>query len=274
MSASRRTDIPAFYLDRLIEWINRGYVDVPNPYSGKRYRVGLRPDEVHTLVLWSKNFGPFLAKAGMFKSYRLYFLFTINDMPRFEPGVPPLDTRLMQIEQLAKTYGPERMAWRFDPVIFGAGGPITGIDAFSRIGERIAAAGITRVIFSFLSLYGKVRRRNESRGLGIVDPPCEVKREYASELAGAAAGMGLDLESCCGDIGDVDGVRQSSCINGRLLGGLAGEPADTSPDRGQRNNCHCTVSRDIGSYADMPCPAGCVYCYANPILKTAKELPC
>jgi len=264
ISASRRTDIPAYYLDRLLEFIKQGYAEVRNPYSQKRYRVGLRPEEVHTLVLWSKNFRRFLENSDSFSRYNLYFLFTINDMPELEPGIPDLRKRLDQIHELAVRYGAERIAWRFDPVIFRSDGPVSGPETFQKIGEHIAQTGITRVIFSFLDMYGKVKKRNKALNLNLIDPPEAVKVEYAARLAGIAGALGMSLESCCENLGNIEGITASSCINGALLARITGEPADTSKDKGQRKGCNCTVSRDIGSYDDMPCPNGCLYCYANP----------
>lgn len=266
ISASRRTDMPSCYLDVLIDFIRRGQAEVPNPYSGRTAIVDLRPENVHTIVLWSKNFGPFLARDSVFTPYRLYFLFTINDMPGLEPGVPTLDERLEQAEELARRYGPERIGWRYDPVVFRTDAPVSTIDSFEAIGSRLARAGVTRAIFSFLDLYGKVRARNRSLGLGIVDPPLQVKLDYASRLAEAAASLGMSLQSCCESLAVLDGITPSSCIDGALLSRLAGEPAPALRDKGQRKNCGCTVSRDIGSYRDMPCANGCLYCYANPVI--------
>ncbi len=272
ISASRRTDIPARYLDRLILGIRRGFVEVPHPWSGKVSVVDLRPDAVHTIVLWSKNFRPFLEKDRMFGEYNLYFLFTINDMPSMEPGIPPVRERLDQLAELARRYGPERIGWRFDPVVFDAEGPVSEIGTFARIGEAAARLGVTRAIFSFLDLYGKVRKRNDRYGLGIVDPPGDVKREYAVGLARCAHELGLTLESCCENTDGIEGIQRGSCIDGNLLSRLAGEEIGSRRDTGQREACNCSQSRDIGSYADMPCHNGCMYCYANPVLRAAPSL--
>ena len=273
ISASRRTDMPAHYLDRLTGFIQQGFAEVRNPYSGKKYIVSMKPEVVHTLVLWSKNFKHLLENTLYFKDYNLYFLFTINNMPELEPSIPGLDERLDQMEELAVRYGPQRIAWRYDPVIFKSDGPVSDIETFLRIGVRVAATGVTRTIFSFLDMYGKVKKRNEILQLHLVDPPLEVKMDFAKKLAGAASECGLSLESCCEDLEGIEGIVKSSCINGRLLSGLAGEPADITRDSGQRKACNCTVSRDIGSYSDMPCPNGCLYCYANPDIPVLEGKP-
>ncbi len=268
ISASRRTDMPAYYLDHLIHFIKQGFAEVKNPFSGAKYIVKLRTEDVHTLVLWSKNFRFFLEKSSFFKNYNLYFLFTINDMPHLEPGIPVLQERLEQLYELTRRYGSERIAWRYDPVIFTDKGPVSDIETFSRIGEKVADSGVTRTIFSFLDMYGKVRKRNEKLKLNLFDPSEEVKIEYTVELAGAANKLGLSLECCCEKLIYIEGITESSCINGHILSGLAGEDAKLTKDPGQRETCNCTVSRDIGSYDDMPCPNGCLYCYANPKIET------
>ena len=265
ISASRRTDMPACYLDRLRYFIKQGYAEVTNPYSGEKNTVDLRPEKVHTIVLWSKNFRGFLKKSVDFRKYQLYFLFTINDMPDLEPVIPPLSERLDQVQELASRFGPERIAWRYDPVIFNADGPVSTVESFERIGHSVMKAGVKRAIFSFLDLYGKVKNRNEKYSLHIIDPPLSCKIEYASRIAGIAGDIGLTLESCSESLGSIEGVTPSACIDGRLLSELSGEPVKLVKDKGQRAACNCTVSRDIGSYRDMPCFNGCFYCYANPV---------
>ncbi len=269
ISASRRTDMPGRYYDVLAAALRRERIEVVNPFSGAVSIVDLAPERVHTLVLWSKDYGRVLADPSPLGPYRLYIIFTINDLPVFEPNLPPLEDRLWQLAELAARYGPERICWRFDPVVFTGEPPRAGLDAFSRIGERVRAAGVTRAVFSFLDLYGKVRARNTRFGLGLVDPPRVMKRAAAADLAARARVLGLDLESCAEEAVDVPGIASNGCIDGRLLSRLAGEPADISPDRNQRSLCRCTKSRDIGSYRDMPCPHGCLYCYANPMIPRA-----
>jgi len=271
ISASRRTDIPAFYLEHLIRFVKQGYAEVVNPYSGMVSRVTLHPESVHTLVLWSKDFNLFLQKSDSFGDFNLYFLFTVNEIPFLEPRVPPVSARLEQARELALRFGPERIGWRFDPVIFSSEGPVTPVETYGRIGFEMVKAGVRRSIFSFLDLYGKVSARIERLSLDIIDPPLEIKREYAFRLASQASELGISLESCSEDLGGIDGITPSSCIDGRILSSLTGEPAPLTKDCGQRSSCRCTVSRDIGSYSLMPCPHGCLYCYANPIVRFEPE---
>jgi hypothetical protein len=95
LSVSRRSDIPAFYLDWFAAGIKKGFFDVINPYNRRTSRVDARSRKVHSIVFWSKNFGPFLdgpcpdllERMG----YPLFFNFTITGAPSFlEPNLPPL----------------------------------------------------------------------------------------------------------------------------------------------------------------------------------------
>ncbi|MBT4482686.1 MAG: DUF1848 family protein, partial [Candidatus Latescibacteria bacterium] len=82
-----------------------------------------------------------------------------------------------------------------------------------------------------------------------------------------AINSGLSLKSRSEKLDSIEDITPPSCIDGSLLSWLSGEPADFSKERGQRADCNCTVSRDIGSYNDMPCFHGCLYCYANPVIR-------
>jgi DNA repair photolyase len=266
VSASRRTDMPAFYLDELINDIKKGFAEVRNPFSGKVTEVSLEPEKVHTLVLWSKNFRPFLKKIDCFSLYGLYFLFTVNDMPELEPNVPPLSERLDTMYELSEKFGPERIGWRFDPVVFSSGGTGAIIDIFEKIADKVVLTGVKRVIFSFMDNYPKIDNRLKKKNISLSVFDDATKRRIARELSAISHKSGLALENCCDDIGEAEGVIKRGCIDGALLSALAGEPANIRKDTGQRKTCLCTKSRDIGSYSDMPCPHGCLYCYANPVI--------
>ena len=61
ISASRRTDIPAFFAGWFMEKIRSGAVQVSNPFNPRQIRtVSLRPEDVDGIVFWSKNPAPFL----------------------------------------------------------------------------------------------------------------------------------------------------------------------------------------------------------------------
>jgi hypothetical protein len=60
ISASRRTDIPAFYGRWFMGRLQEGFAGVVNPFGGQRFVVSLKPEDVAAFVFWSKDFTPFV----------------------------------------------------------------------------------------------------------------------------------------------------------------------------------------------------------------------
>ena len=264
ISASRRTDLPAHYYDWLVDSFRAGLAKVSRPYNRGVVEVDLRPERIHTIVFWSKDFSRLLRDRGRWKAYHLYFQFTLNHCPELEPDLPPLDLRLDQLRALAGEWSAERINWRFDPIVFWEDGRRNNLSDFERIAEAAASAGITRCTFSFMTHYAKTKSRGKALGTMFYDPPLEKKIEIASRLALHLAGYGIDLYACCNpEMVGVEGIRPGRCIDGHLLTQLAGEPCYDRKDPSQRGTCGCTRSIEIGSYW-MTCPHACRYCYAHP----------
>jgi hypothetical protein len=278
ISASRRTDLPAGHPDWLAAALRRGEITFRAPRGADR-TVDLRPSSVHTIVLWSKDFGRVLSDdsglGSALRTYRqTYFLFTITGLGGsiIEPDGPAPGWTLEQIPPLVELAGdPRRVSLRFDPIVHWreSGGARSNLDFFETLAAAAGRSGIKDIRFSFAQWYGRSLRRARVRGLDFLDPSDDEKAALAADLAAAASARGLRLHSCAQDfLRGVPGLRASACIDGRLLAALHpdGEPARTAKDRSQRPACGCTESVDIGSY-DQACPFGCVYCYANPAWK-------
>jgi len=280
LSASRRTDIPAFYMDWFMAGIQKGFFDVINPYNQYRRRVPAHPHEVHSIVFWSKNFGPFLQgnydRKLVQKGYRLFFNFTINaPSPELEPHVPPLEERLHQAKELARRFHPAAIVWRYDPICFFRQGKglvnQNHIETMEVIADALAAAGIRRCVTSFVDLYGKVKRRMALQGLHLVDPPLSVKCDTLMQMATRLRLRGMALGACC-EKNVLDklprdaGIGNGDCIPGDLLARLYGNDFVPKKDPGQRrqDGCTCNIAADIGSYRQQPCYHNCLFCYANP----------
>lgn len=61
ISASRRTDIPAFYSDWFLNRIKEGFVDVRNPMNYHQVsRVSLSPDVIDCIVFGARTLNPCL----------------------------------------------------------------------------------------------------------------------------------------------------------------------------------------------------------------------
>ena len=123
VSASRETDLPAFYSDWFVSRLREGWCEWKNTYSGTIHKVSF--DKMRMIVFWSKNPKPLLERldeveALGFRQY--YFQFTLNDYVReeLEPNVPPVAERINTFKRLADRIGKERVIWRFDPLMLGS----------------------------------------------------------------------------------------------------------------------------------------------------------
>jgi DNA repair photolyase len=263
ISASRRTDIPAFYVRWLMNRLRAGFACYPNPYSGEVYTVSLQPEDVHSIVFWSKNYAPLLPHLDELTEYgyRFYFHYTITGNRPLEPYVPDWHQSVPLFRELAEHTSPRHVQWRFDPILFTtelrAG---FYIDRFYEIATALSEV-TERCYFSFAAFYGKVKRRLQEAGVHYYDPPLEEKHSLVQEMADIASGCGITLYACCEDAIVGGRIQKAHCVDGDLLADLFPERPKVSMLRPTREQCGCAVSRDIGMYDS--CPYGCVYCYAN-----------
>jgi hypothetical protein len=279
ISASRRTDIPAFYLDWFMVQINRGYFDVINPYNRRASIVPATPEAVHTIVFWSKNFGPFLERGIgeqlQQKGFHLFFNFTINsDEPVLEPHVPTLNERLKQLQYLSSRFDSRAINWRFDPICFykDDSDVKNNLHDFEPIADAAGRCGVSRCITSFMDDYPKIRKRIKSAtGFSFIDPPPERKLEILLNMQNELSLKNIRLYTCCekgllAALPANTGIEKSSCIPNDIFVKLYGGNLSFKRDGGQRikNGCACMISVDIGSYQLHPCYHGCLFCYANP----------
>lgn len=279
ISASRRTDIPAFYMPWFMNRIERGFFEVDHPYGRPSTHVPATAERVHSIVFWSKDFGPFLrdgyGESLAANGYGLFFNFTINSAHCvLEPCVPPTRERLDQLDRLCDRFGPDAVHWRFDPICFyktPAGTVESNLDQFEMIAQRASAAGVRVCITSFVDLYRKVQRRLASSGIVLFDPNLAQKAQQVIRMARVLHELNISLQLCCEKevlavLAPSAGVCSASCIPNHRLAELYGKDVTLRKDSGQRVSagCGCRFSRDIGSYRLHPCPHECLFCYANP----------
>lgn len=287
LSASRRTDIPGGYTPWFMDCIQRGFFTVTNPFNRKTRIIETTPDTVHTIVFWSKNFGPFLDldahKTLTKKGFNLFFNFTVNaDNRILEPGIPDLNTRLNQAARLANDLDPAQIAWRFDPICFykEKNRPMTNTQGFRSIADALSDIGVNCCVTSFYDPYKKVEHRirrltqTGSPGIEFIDPGTQTRKAVVQKMAGYLRSKSMDLFTCCeGDLPEsLENVRANACIDGSLYQSLFGGFPETAKDYGQRRKqgCRCTRSVDVGSYDRHPCPHNCLFCYANPQCDSGK----
>jgi hypothetical protein len=268
ISASRRTDIPAFYGKWLMNRIHAGFAGYINPFNGKKYIVSLKKDDVSAIALWSKNFSPFINNAISLRNegYPLFFNYTITGLPEiFEPCCPQKNESIESIKKISSSFSPDHINWRYDPVLITE---ITDIhyhtDKFTKLCADLSGF-IKRCYISFPTIYGKVEKSfkhfTEKTSIKILFLSIQEKIELAEKLAVIAENYGIQIYSCRSDYLEGDKIKKGHCIDGEIISTISGRVISKLRPRPTRKECGCTESTDIGIYEI--CPHGCIYCYAN-----------
>lgn len=266
ISASYKTDIPTFYSEWFLRRLRAGYCKMVNPYNRSIYRVSLARDEVEGFVFWTKNAGPFLPALREVRRSGFPFAlqYTINGYPReLEAAVIDYNRSVATFRQIADEFGPAAIVWRYDPILLST---LTRPDDHRRIFSGLAKSleGATdEVVVSFAQFYKKTSRNltiaAEEQRFDYEDPSDEEKRELLTELVEIARTHGMRLTVCSQRALVVPGAGEARCIDARRLE-ACGASAIAAPVAGNRPDCECHQSKDIGEY--NTCPHGCVYCYA------------
>jgi len=313
ISASRSTDIPAFFTKWLMNRIEKGYCVWYNPFNkSKPYYVSFKNAKV--FVFWTKNpkpLMPFLKELDN-RGIHYYFQFTLNDyeLEGFEPSLPKLEQRVETFKNLSNLIGKDKVIWRFDPLILS--NQLTVMDLLKKIyylGNKIK--GYTgKLVFSLVDVmaYKKVQN-NLIRDSAYFSRSNIFKAEFTNEDTNELAsglqkihqswkdgGWAIQLATC-GEKIDLSkyGILHNKCVDDDLLreqfnsdnelmyfldfGKLPIKAYElfssdnikkkTLKDKGQRIECGCIVSKDIGMY--NTCRHNCVYCYANTSLKIVEK---
>ena len=265
VSASYRTDIPAFYADWFMRRLAAGYCRVSNPYGGGDYEVLLTPEAVDGFVFWTRNMRPLLRHLDAIRRVAPFFVqFTLTGYPRaLESSVIGVEEGVAQFRELRDRFGPRAVVWRYDPIVFAADLDAEAhCDGFARLAQALAGT-IDEVVLSVMTPYKKTRRNLDraARRHGFVwyDPSLEEKQGLLARLAAVAADQGIAATLCSQPELLVPGLGEARCVDAERLSDIAERPI-AARESGNRPGCRCALSRDIGAYDT--CPHGCVYCYA------------
>jgi len=258
ISASRRTDIPAYYSDWFFNRVEEGLVLVRNPINFNQVRrVNITPDAVTGIVFWTKNPQPMLARLGELREYKYYFQFTITPYGKdIEPKLPQKATELFTtFKRLSDTIGKDRVIWRYDPVFLNAKYTVDyHMSAFEKMAGELHRY-TNQVIFSFIDTHYRGVKAN-AKALAIDDIDDKTKAKLAAALTAIAQSYNLKIATCAEKL-DLEhlGIDRARCIDGAFF------EQPYKKDKNQRLECGCSPSVDIGMY--NTCPGGCRYCYAN-----------
>ncbi len=266
ISASYKTDIPAFYGAWFMNRLDAGFCRVVNPWGGQLHRVRLDTGAVDGFVFWTRNAGPFLAPLAEVRRRGFPFVvqYTLTGYPRaLESAVQEPAAAAHTMRRLAGAYGADAVVWRYDPIVDSSLTPADfHLANFARLAALLEGA-TDEVVISFAHIYRKTRRNMaraaKAAGFAWGDPGPEKKRGLAASLAEVAAGRGMRLTLCAQSAYVAGRAASARCVDARRLSRVAGR-AIGAPEKGNRPDCLCHESRDIGAYDS--CPHGCVYCYA------------
>lgn len=274
ISASRATDVPAFYADWFFRRLEKGYVRWRNPFSGQDSYVSF--GNTRFIVFWSKNPTPLLPYLPMLKEREIgcYIQFTLNDYEAegMEPNVPALAQRTDTFRRLVDALGIGAVVWRFDPLILTDKINIdTLLDKIAHI-ANVLAGYTEKLVFSFADIesYKKVSRNLRQSGINYREWDEESMRDFASRLSALNRNKWkFRLATCAERINLSEyGIEHNRCIDPELISRFAPDDVilqnflyNAKTDTGQRKACGCILSKDVGAY--NTCPHGCLYCYAN-----------
>lgn len=270
VSASRRTDIPSFFPDWFFSRLEAGFVDVANPFNPRQVRrVLLDPESVACFVFWTRDARPMLPRIGLLSDYPYYFHATLNRYgPLLEPGGPEIGEALESITVLAREVGPQRVIWRYDPVILA--GPFDA-DWHEHTFRYLASRLVGMVRHVVVSVYDSYRHSDARLRRHGLEPGPEADPRLPAlvrSLAESADKYGIPLSLCAEpDLAALTGLAidfMPACIDAAIIEQIAGStetPFEHVRDNHQRPGCRCTKSVDIGTYGT--CPRGCLYCYAS-----------
>ena len=272
ISASYKTDIPTFYGEWFMNRLRAGYCKMVNPYSQQIYTVNLTPESVDGFVFWTKNIGPFLKYLVEVKSIGYPFIVqhTITGYPHdLEYRVIEYSHTIDHMKAVAGLYGPDIAVWRYDPIMISSLTPSDWhLHNFEKLARSLEGA-TNEVVVSFAQIYKKTRRNMDwaAREYGFTWSEHETKsaclvRQLMSELAEISRSHGMFLKICSQKTFHTLGLTaEARCVDAERLEKVSGKTiVDKVELKGNRKECGCFASKDIGEY--NTCPHGCVYCYA------------
>jgi hypothetical protein len=274
VSASYKTDIPAFHGAWFLERLRAGHAWVRNPYGGPPFRVGLTAAEAAGIIFWTRHMAPLAPHLPEVRARGLPFVvhYTVLGYPAaIDRAVIAPERAVADIHALAEAWGPRAVVWRYDPILFTSRTPAAWhLDTFGRLAEALRGA-VDEAVVSFAQIYrksGRALTRAAQAGAFTWDDPADgEKTALLAALRPIAQANALRLSLCAQRDLLVEGVADAACIDARRLEDVAGQPLRAAR-KAHRKGCGCWQSRDIGAYDT--CPQGCVYCYAVRSREAAK----
>ena len=227
VSASRSTDIPAFYADWFFHRLETGYSAWTNPFNGVKSYVSY--DKTRFIVFWSKNPEPLIPYLHILKEkgIKCYIQYTLNDyeVEKLEK-VPSLEKRIDTFKTLVAELGLGRVVWRFDPLILTEDITIDKLlNKIQNIGDQLNGYS-EKLVFSYADIesYKKVKSNLQKNNIPYKDWTISQMDEFAARLSKMNAERGWNYTlTTCGEKIDIDkyGIAHNRCIDGDLITRIA-----------------------------------------------------
>lgn len=227
ISASRSTDIPAFYADWFFYRLKKGYSAWTNPFNGVKSYISY--DKVRFIIFWSKNPRPLLQYLHILKerNIKCYVQYTLNDYEDEKlEKVPSLANRIETFKLLVEQLGKGCVIWRFDPMILTDNISIDDLlRKIQNVGDQLKDY-TEKLVFSYadIAMYKKVRRNLEASGIPFHEWNIAQMEEFADKLSAINRDRKWNFQiATCGEKIDIRkyGIIHNRCIDGDLIARLA-----------------------------------------------------
>lgn len=264
ISASRRTDIPAFHSQWFFERVKEGYCEVTNPFNKRKSVISLLKKDVTGFVFWSKNYIPFVNILKILKemNYNFYLNYTVNNYSK------KLENLKNNNEDIANNliYLSEHypIFWRYDPIYISKN---MNLDFHLKNFEFLASIfsnRVERIIINFIQEYKKVLRRVDNTNTSLSDKYISIqdndKIDFVLEIKKIADKHKIPVYSCNEMLLNNNITKRNHCIDKAMFEQMTGNTLDIKESPAYKG-CHCYKCIDIGTYDT--CQNNCIYCYAN-----------
>jgi DNA repair photolyase len=258
ISASRRTDIPAYYSDWFINRLKDEYFIVPHPRNNKLcFKIKIDKSNLDCIVFWTKNPIPILSKLDVIDDlgYKYYFQFSLTPYSKLiETNLPSKRDLYKGFIHLSNKLGKDFVIWRYDPIIIDDNHTIKWhLIQFENMCSKLSEY-TSRCVISFIDINKNIKSLYQEISLND-------KTTIAKEFLKIASKYKMQLYACSEDVClEQYGISKRSCIDKEIVDKLLGESIRVDQEKNQRKYCRCIESIDIGTY--NTCDNGCTYCYA------------
>lgn len=262
ISASRRTDIPAFYSEWFSNRIKAGYLYVRNPFNVHKISfIEINPEVIDCIVFWTKNPEPMLNSLENYRNYNYYFQYTLNSYDNdMEINLTRKQKAIKIFQKLSDIIGPDKVLWRYDPIIISPRYDVSWHLKYFEIIAKKLSTYTRRCTISFLDLYKKTE--GNLKGTQSRTPDIDEIYFLSEKIKNIAESYNISVRTCAEEI-DLShlGVNHGKCIDDELINEISRRKIIAKKDKNQRDVCKCVSSIDIGVY--NTCLHNCLYCYAT-----------